>query len=199
MFDVREGFLISSSGSNKLQTGTYFQFRPGKTWYSKSKVWFLNMISCGVFFWWNLPSNIICIVLKGSPGLDYVLLLLNSYYFLSFILEGGCFCSRWLLKFLVNCLHPFFCIKPQVPPNLWNPKVFHILLVWSILQSRHISACSLARDGTLRVLPSKSFLLSFQNIWEQLVSQWKLMRHHKASSEKKVLPLLLLALTFPHP
>lgn len=47
----------------------------------------------GVFLW-NLPSNIICIVLKGSPGLDYVSLLLNSYFFLSFILEGGCFCSR---------------------------------------------------------------------------------------------------------
>lgn len=38
-----------------------------------------------------------------------------------------------------------------------------------------------------------------QRMWEQLVSPWKLMRQHKASSEKKVLPLLLLAHTFPHP
>lgn len=39
---------------------------------------------------------------------DYVLLFLNSYYFFSFILESGCFCSKWLLKFIVNCLHHFF-------------------------------------------------------------------------------------------
>lgn len=90
---------------------------------------------------------------------DYVLLFLNSYYFFSFILESGCFCSKWLLKFIVNCLHHFFffCIKAQVPPDHWNPKVFNILFFWSTLQPSHTSAYSVVRDDTLSVLPKWSF------------------------------------------
>lgn len=90
----------------------------------KAKFDFKTWQVVGWFFLWNSPSNIICIVLKGSSGLDHVLLLLNPYYFLSFILEGGCFCSRWLLRFIVNCLHPFFCTKPQVPPTSGTQRSF---------------------------------------------------------------------------
>lgn len=148
----------------------------------------------GVFLW-NLPSNIICIVLKGSPGLDHV--LLNSYYF--FILEGCCFCSRWLLRFIIDCLHPFFCIKLQVPPITGTQRSFTSCYSEALCSQSYTSACSLVRDGTLRVLPNSSFLPSSQRIWEQLVSQWKLLIQHKVSSEKKVLPLLLLAHPFPYP
>lgn len=89
--------------------------------------------------------------------------------------------------------HEFY--QPLEPKGLLHA----VILKHSAAQPHLRMLCGEGWQSAEQVLPNSSFLPSSQRIWEQLVSQAKFRRQHKAYPDKKVQPLVLVAHPFPPP
>lgn len=121
------------------------------------------------------------------------LTLSNFLLLVIFLLEDACFCSWWLLTFIVNSLHPFFALNHSSHQPLGPKDHLHHVVLKLFMVQPHLSMLSGERwQPAEQVLPKSSFLPSSQRIMEQLASQWKLLRQTEASPSLKITQLLLL-------